>query len=327
MYSITSMDGFTKACCAPSLSAPLALSGNQTPYPWKAGEGRDKVPGLVWKAIPGGEYQLGTEGPEAWEGDGEGPIRRVQLDAFRISAHTITNAQFYAFFNATGYRTDAERFGWSFVFHALLNPKKSHQLNLRKVPGLEWWYGVDGVDWRHPEGPGSSVKKRMNHPAVHVSWNDAAAFCHWAGLRLPTEAEWEAAARGGEVGKIYPWGDDLTPGGRHRCNIWQGEFPVKNSLEDGFLGTAPVQTYGPNGYGLYQVIGNVWEWVGDWFTPDNIAERQGYHPRGPAQGDRKTMKGGSYLCHHSYCNRYRCAARTSNTPDTSNGNCGFRVVG
>jgi formylglycine-generating enzyme required for sulfatase activity len=166
----------------------------------------------------------------------------------------------------------------------------------------------------------------MDHPVIHISYRDAVAYCEWAGKRLPTEAEFEFAARGGLVQQRYVWGNELTPNGEHMCNIWQGDFPKANSAEDGYVGTAPVFAYQPNGFGLHHMAGNVWEWVYDWWSPDFHVNGPRSNPIGPPHGERKVMRGGSYLCHDSYCNRYRVAARTSNTPDSSTGNLGFRCA-
>jgi formylglycine-generating enzyme required for sulfatase activity len=225
----------------------------------------------------------------------------------------VTNTRFAAFAKATGYLTDAERFGWSFVFHLFVRPDQRPAL----APGpaaAPWWLPVPEACWRAPEGPGSGIGERPNHPVVHVSWNDAMAYCAWSGTRLPAEAEWEYAARGGLVQARYPWGDELSPHGRHRCNIWQGRFPGLNTAEDGYVGTAPVKSFPPNNFGLYEVVGNVWEWTADRF------EAPGAEP------GARAIRGGSYLCHASYCNRYRVSARTGNTPDSSAGNTGFRIA-
>lgn len=279
----------------------------------------------AWPVIPEGTYILGTDGKEGFPADAEGPARPVIIKAFRISPYAVTNAEFAAFVDDTGYISEAERFGWSYVFHLLL-PDPSKVTIAGSPPQTPWWLGVEGAYWRHPEGPGSSIEDRLNHPVIHVSWNDAAAYCHWAGVRLPTEIEWEAAARGGLDRKRYPWGDVLRPDGEHYCNIWQGVFPTKNHASDGYLGTAPVDAFRPNGYGLYNVSGNVWEWCADWFTANPTLRGSAEQPQGPSQGAARVMKGGSYLCHQSYCNRYRVAARSSNTPDSSTGNTGFRVA-
>jgi sulfatase modifying factor 1 len=255
--------------------------------------------------------------------DGEAPVRRVTVDAFAIAASTVTNAQFAAFVNATAYRTDAERYGWSFVFAGLLPPGFPPT---RAVVGTPWWRQVHGADWRHPEGRGSTLKGRDDHPVVHVSWNDAIAYCAWAGVRLPTEAEWEYAARGGLEQQPFPWGSELTPGGVHRMNVWQGSFPTLNTAEDGYVGTAPVDAFAPNGYGLFDMTGNVWEWCADWFSAHLHRNGPRVNPRGPRDGAGKVMRGGSYLCHASYCRRYRTSARMSNTPDSSAGNVSFRVA-
>jgi formylglycine-generating enzyme len=276
--------------------------------------------------LDGGAFLMGTDSPEAWVQDGEGPVREIVLAPFFIDICAVTNRQFEQFIDATGYKTEAERFGWSYVFHLLVPKTVLKKGHARTLPGLDWWLGVEGACWRRPEGPGTNVRKRQDHPAIHISWNDASAYCAWAGKRLPTEAEWELAARGGLVQKIYPWGDELTPNGRHMCNIWQGNFPHTNTAEDGFISTAPVRSYRPNGYGLYNTSGNVWEWTSDWFSPAYPLQGPRENPRGPETGEVKSMRGGSYLCHHSYCNRYRVAARTGNTPDSSTGNCGFRCA-
>jgi formylglycine-generating enzyme len=270
--------------------------------------------------LPGGRFLMGSEDEDINPGDNEAPIREVTVLPFRIDPMAVTNARFGAFVKATGYVTDAERFGWSFVFHLLLPPSLAHTIH-QAVAAAPWWLPVPGACWRAPEGPGSDVGARRNHPVVHVSWHDAMAYCAWVGARLPTEAEWEYAARGGLEQARYPWGDELNPGGRHRCNIWQGRFPDVNTQEDGYIGTAPVNTYPPNGYGLYNMAGNVWEWTADLFhAPPGAGPTRAPDEQGP-----RAMRGGSYLCHATYCNRYRVAARTSNTPDSSAGNIGFRI--
>lgn len=258
---------------------------------------------------------MGSEDADVNPGDGEGPVRAVTVAPFAIDAHCVTNERFAAFVEATGYRTEAERFGWSYVFAAFLSgePRRISP----RPKSAPWWCGVQGAYWAAPEGPGSDLSGRSDHPVVHVSWTDASTFCRWEGSRLPTEAEWEYAARGGLEGKRFPWGNELTPGGEHRCNIWQGRFPSRNTAEDGYLGTAPVTAYQPNGYGLFNVAGNVWEWCADWWATT---------PAGPRHGVARVLRGGSYLCHDSYCNRYRVAARTANSPDSSSGNTGFRVA-
>lgn len=266
---------------------------------------------------------MGTDDAEGFPEDGEGPRREVALAAFRIGRTAVTNREFARFVTATGYRTDAETFGWSFVFAGLLDDEgRRHSAGV--VPGTPWWHAVKGASWDHPEGPGSGLAGRRDHPVVHVSWNDAQAYCRWCHARLPTEAEWECAARGGLRGRRYAWGDELTPRGKHMCNIWQGQFPGHNTAADGYYGTAPAASFEPNGYGLYNVCGNVWEWCANGFEAGGGACATG--PSTATGEVRKAMRGGSFLCHASYCNRYRVAARTSNTPDSSASHIGFRCA-
>ncbi len=313
-----------KGCCTPT--AVRAPGPAAAPLPSAIAPAAAPAPTTGMRHLPGGVFLMGTESPEAWVADGEGPVREVTVGPFYLDRTAVSNRQFQDFVQATGYRTEAERFGWSFVFHTLLPPAKVKSLAQGTVLGMDWWCRVPGACWRQPEGPGSHVRQRLDHPAIHLAWHDAQAYCTWAGKRLPTEAEWEYAARGGLVQKMYAWGDELTPGGQHVCNIWQGNFPHEDTGADGYRGTCPVKAFPPNGFGLYNMCGNVWEWCADWFSPGHHLHASRVNPAGPPSGERKLMKGGSYLCHHSYCNRYRVAARTSNTPDSSTGNCGFRCA-
>ena len=268
---------------------------------------------------------MGTEDAAGFPADGEGPVRDVRIDGFRIDATAVTNREFATFVEATNYRTDAETYGWSYVFHLFLSRERVHRTPQRPVQ-TPWWVPVTGASWDAPEGPNSGIDERLEHPVVHISWQDASAYCGWAGTRLPTEAEWELAARGGLEQQRFPWGNKLTPKNEHRCNIWQGQFPDVNTAADGWVSTAPASAYKPNGFGLYNVAGNVWEWCNDWFSPTHHITDDPNNPMGPEHGQRRVLRGGSYLCHRSYCNRYRVAARSSNTPDSSAGNLGFRCV-
>jgi Uncharacterized conserved protein len=274
--------------------------------------------------IPGGTFVMGDSYGDGRAGDGEGPLHEVRLAPFRIDVHAVTNDDFAAFVEATGFRTESEKLGYSAVFHLAFTGDESDVLG-RPAP-TPWWLGVVGADWRHPGGRGSGIDDLGDHPAIHISWNDAQAYCAWAGRRLPTEAEWEYASRGGLDGARYPWGDPLLIDGRWNCNIWQGEFPHANTLDDGYLATAPAQHYLPNGYGLYQTVGNVWEWCQDWYHPGYYRTSLLDDPRGPAAGQQRVLRGGSFLCHDSYCNRYRNSARSQNTPDSAMSNAGFRTV-
>lgn len=265
---------------------------------------------------------MGSDGADGYAQDGEGPSRDVHLSPFSIAATTVTNAQFATFVRATGYVTEAEAVGRSFVFW--LQVDDAHRATLRRVPqGLPWWLDVPDACWQRPEGPGSSIDERSDHPVVHVSWHDAMAYCAWAGVRLPTEAEWEYAARGGLRGACYPWGDDFGDEGDGLCNTWRGEFPSHPRTPPG---TLSATHHAPNGYGLYNVAGNVWEWCADWFSPHYHDETPSENPRGERVSGQRSMRGGSFLCHASYCNRYRVAGRHANTPSSSASHCGFRVA-
>ncbi|MFJ8111456.1 formylglycine-generating enzyme family protein [Streptomyces sp. NPDC096132] len=290
-------------CCMPS-----GGGGAEPPPPpapsRRAGVGAD---GMV--ELPGGEFLMGAEDAEGFPADGEGPVRAVRVAPFRIDAYAVSNDRFERFVADTGHVTDAERLGWSYVFAGFLpGALRRDSPRPERTP---WWCAVSGAAWNRPEGPGSALDGRGDHPVVHVSWFDAAAYAAWAGRRLPTEAEWEYAARGGLEQQRYPWGDELDPGGEFRCNIWRGTFPTRNTAEDGHRGTAPVDAFAPNGFGLYNVSGNVWEWCADAWSE---------------HGPEKVIRGGSHMCHASYCNRYRVAARSANTPDSSSGHAGFRCV-
>ncbi|MCW2852025.1 MAG: pkn1 [Nocardioides sp.] len=274
--------------------------------------------------VPAGEFWMGDTHDEAYEGDGEGPARAVELDAFRIDVTAVTNQAFAAFVKATGHVTTAEREGFSAVFHSAYVGDGTDVVG--QPEATPWWLAVSGASWRHPDGPASDVSRRQNHPVVHVSHDDALAYCEWAGKRLPTEAEWEKAARGGLDRARFVWGDELLPRGRWQVNIFTGTFPVDNTAENGYLTTAPVKTFAPNGYGLFQMSGNTWEWCADWYAADTYTAFGPSNPTGPAAGETRVMRGGSYLCHDSYCNRYRVAARSSSHPDSTSANLGFRCA-
>ena len=280
---------------------------------------------IEWVELDGGSFQMGNPRGDGYPQDGEMPVHEVSLTPFAIAATTVTNRQFARFVEETNYTTEAEEFGWSFVF-AMFLPEDFEPT--RAVQSAEWWRQVGGADWRHPEGPQSNIDARSDHPVVQVSWNDAAAFCGWAQARLPTEAEWEYAARGGLEGKAFPWGNDLEPGGEHLMNVFQGEFPAGNSCADGFAGTAPVKSFAANGFGLYEMTGNVWEMCSDCYSASTYELSDEEDPRGPDLPDDapRVQRGGSYLCHASYCKRYRVDARSHNTPESCAGNLGLRVV-
>lgn len=304
----------------------------------------DAPTGEVW--IPGGVFRMGSDRhyPE------EAPVHRVRVDGFWMDTHPVTNAQFRAFVQATGHVSFAEipprAKDYPGADPAMLRPgslvfvKPPYRVDLRDI--RHWWQFVFGADWRHPLGPGSSLKGLDQHPVVHVTYDDALAYARWAGKDLPTEAEWEFAARGGLDGAEYAWGEELMPGGRPMANFWQGEFPWQNLELDGYERTSPVGSFPANGYGLYDMIGNVWEWTSDWYTPRHPAEaakacciprnpRGGpalasHDPAQPVRIPRRVLKGGSHLCAPNYCRRYRPAARFPEPVDTSTCHVGFRCI-
>ena len=293
--------------------------------------------GMVW--IPGGTFAMGSDGhyPE------EAPVREVTVEGFWMDEHPITNLEFLRFVKATGHVTAAEEppdpdrypgakpellFAGSVVFEKSEGPVDLSDPH-------NWWAWRRDVDWRHPEGPGSSLHGRERHPVVHVAFSDAEAYAAWAGKDLPTEAEWEVAARGGLEGVEYAWGEELMPKGKPMANTWQGEFPYENTLADGFEGTSPVGRFPANGYRLHDMIGNVWEWTTDWYTTTNPQtspccssdpRTASVDPNDPAAIPRKVMKGGSHLCAPNYCRRYRPAARMAQPVDTSTSHLGFRCL-
>ena len=315
-----------KSCCTPSAEQG-GDTEYQSPLPPPVTElkrvSSGSTDGMV--ELAGGTFIMGTDRDEGFPDDGEGPARAVELAPFWIDTTSVTNRQFADFVKATGYVSEAEKFGWSFVFHNQLIGEQRRYAT-KRVVGVEWWNRVEGAYWAKPEGPGSKLKGRMDHPVIHVSWADAAAYAAWAGKRLPTEAEWEYACRAGHERRIFPWGMELEPNGAHMCNVWQGDFPTTDSAADGYAGTCPVTAFEPNDYGIYNMCGNIWEWVNDWWSPSWHGGKDASNPLGPETGDNKVVKGGSFLCHASYCNRYRCAARTKNTPDSATCHMGFRCV-
>ncbi len=337
------------AAVAGALGAITCAPGAGAPPPAGAPEG------MAW--VPGGEFTMGSADPRAWAT--ERPAHRVRVDGFCMDVAEVTNAQFAAFVEATGYVTLAQRpvdweelkkqvppgtpkppeemlAPWSLVFFVPSQPTGTEDMS-------RWWAWTSGADWSHPEGPGSTLEGRMNHPVTHVSFEDARAYAAWAGKRLPTEAQWEFAARGGLEGAQFVWGDAAPTEEEPRCNIWQGEFPWQNTLADGFLRTAPARSYGANGYGLYGMAGNVWEWCADNYRADEYPRRLQangdalvVNPPGPEDCwdpnedienvPKKVIRGGSFLCLVSFCESYRPRARRGQAPDTGMSHLGFRCV-
>ncbi|MDE0105327.1 MAG: formylglycine-generating enzyme family protein [Bryobacterales bacterium] len=311
-------------CCVPSVERAHRLAESERCSARRRRIRRGSTADMI--RMDGGPFLMGTETDRGFPADGEGPVRRVHVDPFYLDVFPVTVESFREFVAATRHVTEAEQFGWSFVFHTQVPRDRYDSVADDTVAGHEWWCKVSGADWRHPEGPDSAVSERPDHPVTHISHSDALAYCDWAGKRLLTEAEWEFSARGGLEQQTYPWGGELEPGGRHLCNIWQGVFPRDDTGEDGYRGPCPVDAFPPNGYGIYSMTGNAWEWCADWFDPGYHVTATRHNPVGPPNGTARVMRGGSFLCHASYCNRYRVAARTSNTPDSSTSNLGFRCA-
>lgn len=310
-----SRDTPAKSCCVPARGGPAAPA--EEPQP------RGRTHGLPQNAIAvaGGRAFVGSEHPLI-AADGEGPRRAVTLKDYRLEAQTVTNERFAEFVAATGYVSEAERFGWSAVFVGLLPQGQAIEQRAANTP---WWARVDGACWLRPEGPGSDIEDRMDHPVTQVSWADANAFAEWAGGRLPSEAEWEHAA-GSSDGRRFPWGKDEPDDEHVFCNIWQGRFPNDNTCRDGYMGTAPAASFEPSPAGFYNLCGNVWEWTADAFHIRSLSRAAKARNEQARKNSEKTLKGGSFLCHISYCYRYRIAARMNLTPDSAASNVGFRIA-
>jgi formylglycine-generating enzyme len=336
-------DSVHTCMAVPQRFAAQDSSGIQT-------SGDSSLEGMV--LIPAGTFDMGGDNEQA--SADEFPKHKVYVDSFYMDATEVTNAQFQQFVEATGYITTAERKpDWeelkkslppntpkppdSVLTAASLVFKKSNApVNLNDY--TQWWSWVAGADWKHPEGPGSDIKGKESYPVVHVSWYDAMAYCKWAGKRLPTEAEWEYAARGGLINHIYPWGNEHVNTGAPKTNSWEGKFPYLNEQKDGFVKYAPVKSYNCNKYGLFDMAGNVWEWCSDWYDADyykSLRDSKTLNPKGPSKSfdpdephaPKRSLRGGSYLCNDSYCSGYRVARRMKSSPDTGLEHTGFRCVG
>ncbi len=331
--------------------APADTPAESRPLPSRTGTApAEEPPGMVW--IPGGTFTMGSEDQTAHEV--EGPAHGVKVQGFWMDKTEVTNAQYRAFVEATGYVTVAERpVDWELLKTQLPpgTPKPPEE-NLQ--PGslvftppdypvplnnmANWWSWTTGANWRHPRGPGSSIEGKDDYPVVHIAFEDAKAYAEWAGKRLPTEAEWEFASRGGNPNQPFAWGDELVPDGRYLANFFQGHFPHENWGKDGYTGAAPVKTFPPNDYGLYDMIGNMWEWTTDWYRPDTYRRRSKddivVNPSGPYESfdpqdpynPKRVTKGGSFLCSTEYCSNYRPSARMATAFDSGQEHLGFRCV-
>lgn len=341
---------------AASLTRNAALSCMSLPQRFGPGNtalvtfnGDSSTTGMVY--IPGGKFMMGADNDQADED--EYPKHEVAVEAFLMDATEVTNAQFQKFVESTGYITTAEKKPDWEVIKKTLPPGTKKPLDEMLVAASlvfvetqapvdlndfsQWWSWVPGASWKQPQGPGSSIKGKENYPVVHVSWFDAMAYCQWSGKRLPTEAEWEFAARGGAINNIYSWGNEHVNEGKPKTNSWEGKFPYLNEQKDGFIKSAPIKSYMPNGYGLFDMAGNVWEWCSDWYdaayylkSPNTIL----INPAGPSKSNdpedpytpKKSLRGGSFLCNENYCSGYRVARRMKSSPDTGLEHTGFRCV-
>lgn len=347
LVSTVLFTGLTALASAADAEAFAATVENTAPTP------RPTPPGMVW--IPGGEFSMGCKDPRSdicggnEPMDDARPVHRVYVDGFWMDRTEVTNAEFARFVKETDYVTIAERPlrpedypgvpRENLVPGSVVFSPPDHAVSLRNA--FQWWRYVPGANWRHPGGPDTDLKGRDQYPVVHIAYDDAEAYAKWAGKRLPTEAEWEFAARGGQAGQPYPWGTELTPGGKWMANIWEGDFPHRNSQTDGFAGAAPVASFPPNHYGLHDVAGNVWEWCSDWYRPDAYVRQAKTtgpvrNPTGPARADafdpqepqtpKRVQRGGSFLCTDLYCTRYMLGTRGKGASDTGSNHAGFRCV-
>lgn len=331
------------------MSVPARFVNNDSTVKAITASGDTSTAGMAF--IPAGSYDMGGDNNQA--GEDEYPKHRVSVEAFYMDITEVTNTQFQKFVDATGYVTTAERKpNWEelkktvppgtpkphdslLVAASLVFSPTSGPVNLNDFS--QWWRWVKGADWKHPQGINSNIKGKDNFPVVHVSWDDAIAYCKWAGKRLPTEAEWEWAARGGLINNIYPWGNEQVNIGIPKTNSWEGKFPYLNEQKDRFVKASPVKTFRPNNYGLYDMAGNVWEWCSDWYDYDyykSLVGRESKNPKGPTRSHdpddpytpKRSLKGGSFLCNDSYCSGYRVARRMKSSPDTGLEHTGFRCV-
>jgi len=336
--------------CALGLALLVSLSAARLLVGEPENQGKSPA-GMVW--IAGGEFSMGTDEPRSMRN--ERPAHRVKLDGFWMDEHDVTNGEFRKFVEASGYKTIAERKpDWEELKKQVApgTPKPDEALLVpgslvfaptkQRVPLNDmswWWTWTPGASWKHPEGPGSTIEGKDDYPVVHIAWDDAAAYAKWAGKRLPTEAEWEFAARGGaKTNTRFWWGNEFRPAGKYMANTYQGTFPVKDRGEDGFVGVAPVKSFPANGYGLYDMGGNVWNWCSDFYA-DDVHEKESkqevcLNPAGPAQtvsfhnpnAVEHVIKGGSFLCSDQYCESYRPSARRGTPYDTASSHVGFRCA-